>query len=228
VKIALVIVATLLVIGVGYWVLGMDKEESTVMTTEVPASQRSNSDKSDTSRLIIGEKDAPVTIVEYGDFKCPNCAKFHLQAGQGIRQDYIETNQAKIEFRNIALIGPDSQRAAQGAYCANDQNKFAQYHDAVYEHMWNNYYAAGDYQSEFEDVLTQELLTNLAVEQGMNKQQFETCLSSGKYTDALQDDLDEAEEDGARGTPYFVIGDQTVTGPQPYNVFKTLIDLQLQ
>ena len=178
--------------------------------------------------LVIGDKNAPVTIVEYGDFKCPNCAKFHTSTGQGIRQDYIETDQANIEFRNIALIGPDSQRAAQGAYCANDQSKFTQYHDAVYEYMWNTYYQAGNYQSEFDDVLTQEFLTKLAGEQGMNKQQFEACLSSGKYSDALQADLEQAEEDGARGTPYFVIGDQSITGPQPYSVFKTLIDLQLQ
>lgn len=201
------------------------------MSSNEPASQTSSNtqtSQNDPNTLIIGDINAPVTLVEYGDFKCPNCAKFHTSTGQGIRQDYIDSGRVKIEFRNIALIGPDSQRAAQGAFCANEQKKFTQYHDAVYEYMWNTYYEGGNYQAEFNDILTSEFLGATAEGIGTDRQTFIDCLESGKYESALQADLDQAEEDGARGTPYFVIGDQTIAGPQPYSLFKTLIDLQLQ
>lgn len=199
--------------------------------TSSPAASQSNQTvdtNTDTQLLIIGDTNAPATVTEYGDFKCPNCAKFHVTTGQGIRQDYVETGSVRVVFRNVALIGPDSERAAQGAYCANEQKKFAQYHDAVYEYMWENYYQNGNYRAEFEDVLTENLLAETVKSIGGDSQKFVDCLRSEKYAVATQADLDAAAEDEVRGTPTFVIGEQTITGPQPYSVFQTIIDLQLQ
>lgn len=201
---------------------------STDRHNSIDQRQPTKDEESGTPLLIIGQKDAPVTVVEYGDFKCPNCARFHLQTGQGIRQDYVSKDEVRIVFRNIALIGPDSERAAQGAYCANDQDKFTEYHDTVYEYMWDNYYRDGNYQAEFDDILTADLLGDLAKDQGMNLKKFLSCLSSGRYKSATQADLDSAQADGVRGTPSFIIGEEKIVGPQPYSVFQTLIDLQLQ
>lgn len=225
-KIAIITIASLLVVGVGVWLLWPDMDSQESMTSQTPISEQPSTGR-DKNTLVIGNNKAPVTLVEYADFKCPNCAKFHQQAGQGVRQDYVDTGGVKLDFRGIAIIGPDSSRAAQGAYCANEQSKFTAYHDAVYNYMWNNFYKAGNYQAEFDNVLTTEKLVEIAAQQGMTKAAFTTCLNNEKYADTIQDNLDAAAEDGVRGTPTFIIGDQVVTGPQPYSVFQTLLDLEL-
>lgn len=178
--------------------------------------------------LVIGSLKAEVIVVEYGDFKCPSCNAFHQTTAKQLRENYIDKGNVKIEFKNLAFIGPDSFRAAEGAYCANKQNKFVEYHDAVYDYMWFNYYKSGDYSAEFDNVLTVNKLKEISGPLGIDPIQLQDCIESGeakKYVDA---DLSNARQVGANGTPYFIVGNQAVNGPQPYSIFKTLVDIQLR
>lgn len=83
----------------------------------------------------LGKDDAPVTIVEFADFQCPFCERFYNNVKKGIEDEYVKTGKVKFYFRNYAFLGPESITAAQGAYCANEQGKFWQYHNFLFENQ---------------------------------------------------------------------------------------------
>lgn len=207
---------------------------STKQTSSQPDS--STSDTSDigtpniasTDRLIIGNPNAKATIVEYADFKCPNCAKFHETTGQQIRQEYIDSGLAKIEFRAFPIIGPDSARALRGAYCANQSSAFTNYHDDLSDFMWENYYKNGNYAVEIEDILTEKVLTDIATKAGANKQDFAKCIATDEMNKYIDRDLAASAKDGVAGTPTFIIAGQKIVRPLPFNNFKALIDIELR
>lgn len=192
----------------------------------VQTNQSNNMDKTSTS-LIIGDSNARVTIVEYADFKCPNCNKFHQQVGKQLRSDFIDRKLAKIEFRNIPFIASDSRPAAEGTYCANDQKKFVQYHDRVFDFMWTNYYRQ-DNSKEFENILTIDKLTELAGEAGLDRTAFNQCLVTAKHKLSVDSDLKKSEQDGVTGTPHIIINGKAVVGPQSYSAYKTLLEIALR
>lgn len=205
----------------------------------VPRSVPHNTDLSSTNnqtpvasekqtKLFIGNPDSKARIIEYADFKCKSCNQFHRDTGAQIREEYIQTNQAAMEFRTLPFIGPDSYRAAEGAYCANDQQAFLAYHDAVFEYMWDNYFAKGNTAAEFEDILTVDVLTAIAKDIGIDDVMFRGCLNDHTFDAAVKTDLKASEEAVVTGTPTIEISGQTVTGTQPYNIYKTLIDIQLR
>lgn len=193
-------------------------------TTTVTNSHATNS----TNDLVIGSVTAKATITEYGDFKCPSCNAFHHDAGQQLRTDYINSGKLKIVFKPVAVIGPDSDRAARGAHCANAQGKFTGYHDKIYDYMWDTYYKNGNYNVESQDILDSQLLTKLAGQAGVDSVVFQKCLGGADFAGNTQANLDEASKLGFSGTPTFIINGKKVVGPQPYSVFKALVDIQLQ
>ncbi len=230
---AYVIVAILIILGSGGAYLFFLKDQpktnqSTLKEVQKSAQTDSSNNQNKASQnLIIGDPNARVTIVEYADFKCPNCNKFHQQVGKQLRTDFIDRKLAKIEFRNIPFIASDSRPAAEGTYCANDQAKFVQYHDRVFEFMWVNYYRQ-DNSKEFENILTVDKLTELAGEAGLDKTLFNQCLTTAKHKLSVDTDLKKSEQDGVTGTPHIIINGKAVVGPQSYSAYKTLIEIALR
>ncbi|MDQ3158970.1 MAG: DsbA family protein [bacterium] len=222
------ILLTIVVIIAGlvfFWPSSNDKT-SNVNNNSDAAIEGGNTDATE-NVLIIGDEDAKVTIVEYGDFKCPTCTAFHQFAGAEIRQNYIEGGLVRILFRTLPIIGPDSPRAAQAAYCANEQGMFTEFHDSVFDYMHNNYYNAGNIAAEFQDILTTSQLKTLADSAELDSKVLGECVESGKFESIVKRDIEIANINGANGTPTFFVGDQKVTGFQQFSVFKTLIELQL-
>ena len=82
---------------------------------------------------IIGNVDAPITILEWGDYQCTFCYKFHQNTLNVIHEDFIKTGKVKLVFKDFPLNGPDSILAAEASYCAHDQKKYWQYHDELYQ-----------------------------------------------------------------------------------------------
>jgi protein-disulfide isomerase len=186
------------------------------------------SSKSNESRLLIGDANARTTITEYIDFKCPNCAKMHENVGKQLRSEYIDKKFAAIHIRPIAFIGPDSRRAAEGAYCANDQAKFTHYHDAVFEYMWIQGYNKNDTSNEFKDILTTDKLIEITTPHGIDGGLLRSCLDSTKHKPSVNADLKQSEKDGVTGTPHVIIGGKKVVGPQSYSTYKTLLEVTLR
>jgi protein-disulfide isomerase len=82
--------------------------------------------------VILGDPNAPVTFIEYGDYQCPFCARFFTDVEPLIKDQYVKTGKVKMIFRSYPFLGNESVLAAQAAECAKDQGKFWEYHDALY------------------------------------------------------------------------------------------------
>lgn len=224
----LVIVA--IIVGFVYLLLKPTEDMSSVIKNK-SSNNNSNPEEQATiastpNALIIGKADAPVTLIEYYDYKCPNCGEFHIKAGEQIKQEYVDAGIVKIELRAYPFLGPDSARALRGAYCANDLGHLVDYHDNVFNHMWENYYKNGNFKVEIEDILTLEKLIEIADFENTDKTKFSECISSDVKNQFIDRDLEKAANDGVQGTPTIIIGDQKIVGPQPFNIYKQLIDIE--
>lgn len=215
----------LIVITLGYLFFSGDDELDE--TTPENSTIQIHEDDKERTRLIIGNPDAEVTLIEYADFKCSACGVFHQEAGRDIRSNYIDEGLANIEFRALPIIGPDSHRTMRGAYCSSGQGIFSEYHDAVFDYMWDNYYSHGNNAYQ-QDILNTALLRDIAVESGADGAAFEECIESDEMNEYIEIDMALATEDGVRGTPTFKINQQNIVGPQPFSVFKTLLDIEIQ
>jgi protein-disulfide isomerase len=214
-----------LVVGlIGIWALLPNASDTNNVTPETDKNIQEALVESD---LVIGDKNASTAVIEYADFKCPSCGQFHQTTSKDLSREYFDTKKAKLAFRPMAVIGPDSERAAVGAYCADDQGKFQTYHDAVFNYMWTNYYKNRNYDAEFQDVLTLGVLSSIASDVGIEGLSFSSCMNSGKKEQLIASNQSLASQAGARGTPTFSIGGQLIVGPQPLGVFKKLIEAQL-
>lgn len=229
-RLNVIVVLFIVAIGLFLWLNSRSVSNSSVQKS--PSTERSTSTRavteSDRPFLTIGKADAPVSITEFGDYKCPSCASFHQGAEQQITSEYINTGKVKIVFRTYPYLGPDSGRAARSAYCANDQKIFSAYHAAVFDFMWNTYYKDKKYEAEIQNILTDDTLTDLAKSAGAEEAAFKSCIAGDKFNKFIDEDLAAAADSEVQGTPTFLIGNQKIVGPQPYNVFKSLIELQLR
>jgi protein-disulfide isomerase len=167
-----------------------------------------------TTGNTMGDENAPVHIIEYGDFQCPYCLRFWEQTEPLLIEEYVNTGQVYFEFRAFPIIGPESYQAAEGAYCAGDQDRFWEFHDALFTN-WT-----GENVGDF----TQKKLLLHAESLGLDMDQFESCLTEGKYTEQVIQDKAQGEADGVSATPTFIINGQKVEGAQPFTVLKQIIE----
>lgn len=168
---------------------------------------------------VKGSPNAPVTIIEFGDYQCPHCDAWFKNEEPVIQSSYIDTDKAKLYFVDIPYLGPDSALAAQATYCAADQGKYWQYHDTLYTNQ-------GGVQSGW---ASSGSLKQFASTLGLDTTAFNTCLDSGKYADRVSHNKDVATSAGVQGTPTFlIVGPNGTTnkieGGQPASVFSTVID----
>lgn len=163
---------------------------------------------------VKGSNDAPVTIIEFSDFECPFCERFYTQTLPLIDSDYIQTGKVKFVYRDFPLsFHRNATKAAEAADCANEQGKFWEYHDKIYENQ-NDIGIAS--------------LKQYAVDLGLDAQAFNTCLDSGKMTQEVQKDAQDGRAYGVQGTPTFFINGIRLVGAQPYENFQQVIDQELK
>lgn len=163
-----------------------------------------------------GTDQAPVTLIEFSDFRCSFCRKFWQTTLPAIEKKYIKTGKVKFIYRHLAVLGPQSVASAQAAECAGEQGKFWQYHDKLFS-------AAGSPMA-FSD----GRLRGYAKELKLTSREFNRCLSSGKYRSKVEGETGVASYLGIRGTPAFLINGQLLVGAQPYDVFESLIEKELK
>lgn len=175
---------------------------------------------------IKGSNDAPITIVEFSDFQCPFCSRFHIQTFPLILKEYVDTGKVKFVYRDFPIQSshPNAMPAAAASECAHEQNNYWEYHNALFERqtIWNNL--------EISDSIN--TFKKFAIELGLNEDQFNSCLDSGKYIEEINKDLKDGTNYGITGTPGFLIGNEKngfvkLTGAQPFEAFKKIIDSQL-
>ena len=159
----------------------------------------------------IGPTDAPITIVEFSDYQCPYCRRWHTEVYQPLLNAY--PGQIRFVYRHLPLtsIHPHAFPAAEAAMCAGDQNSYWQFHNKLFG----------------SETLGENVYTQYAQELGLDVNAFETCVTDHKYQEAIQTDLDFAVNLGVRSTPTFFINGLAVVGAQPLDVFKQVIDQEL-
>src|SRR3990170_659558 len=168
---------------------------------------------------VEGDKDAPITIIEFGDYQCPKCKGWFQNEKSKITSNYITKGIAKLYFLDSAWLGDDSITAAQATYCADDQGKFIEYHSTLY----NNQAGIQDGWANM------DALKQFATDLELDAEMFNECLDSGIYADRVSHNTEVGASLGVVGTPYFFIigpeGDiKKIAGPQPSIVFDAAIN----
>ena len=171
---------------------------------------------------VLGSPDAPVTLVEFGDYQCHFCNVFFHSTEGDILADYVETGKVRMIFKDYNIIGPDSVNASHGAHCADDQGKFWEYHDILYENWTgeNNGWASSDN------------LLSFAGEIGLDVDEWSECMEKGPHSQKILASNEDARALGLTGTPaFFVIGPDgsvsRISGAQPYETFAGTFDAAL-
>ena len=162
-----------------------------------------------TQGITIGNPAAPVTIEEYTNFLCPACASFAANAYKNITEDYVKTGQIKF----VLYIYPPFE-LGRAALCANEQNKFAEYHDYLFAHQ-------GEIDAE-------QKIKDFARAAGLNGDEFIQCYDGATFKDAPASWYQEGQARKVDATPTFFINGQKLVGAQPYAEFKKIIDEKLK
>ena len=172
---------------------------------------------------ILGDPNAPITLVEFGDYQCHYCNVFFQSIEKDIVKNYVDTGKVKIIFKDYNIIGEDSVIASQGAHCANDQGLFWEYHDILYSNWTgeNNGWASS------------ENLAIFAQQIGLNMNKWSECMKKGSHSQIILKSNDDARALELTGTPaFFIINSEgkvsKLFGAQPFEVFKKIFDSQLE
>lgn len=174
----------------------------------------------------LGSSYAPVTLIEFGDYQCTYCHRFHTDTKDLILTNFVNTGKVRFLFKDFPIydLPPDraSSSASEASYCAADQGKYWQY----YEELYN------EWKGENTGWVTKDSLKQFASDAGIRDiNQFSQCLESGKYAGVVADNFNLAQSIGLTSTPAFVLlannGKQQpleIIGAQPYTVFANAIN----
>lgn len=159
----------------------------------------------------FGPEDAPITLVEFSDFQCPFCKRFHEETYQALLDAY--PGQIRFVYRNLPLtsIHPDAFSAAVASLCAQEQNAYWEYHDKLFTG----------------EALGRVAYLQYATELNLNAEEFTACLDSGKFDEFIEQDMNFAFNLGISSTPTFFINGLAIVGAQPLSSFQTIIDKEL-
>ena len=167
---------------------------------------------------IMGNLNAPITIVEWGDYQCTFCYRFHQSSKDALIEEYVNTGRINFVFRDFPLNGPDSVLAAQASYCADVQGKYWEYHDEIYK----------NWAGERTGWVTRQSLDQFANTVGLDLIQFNECLDNKKYEQRVLENEKFGVKIGIKATPSFLIfNNEKITkieGNQPFSVFRQVID----
>jgi protein-disulfide isomerase len=173
---------------------------------------------------VCGQDSAPVRIVELSDYQCPFCKRFVDGTEPDVEREYVQRGLVQLEFQHFAITGgnapPDSNEAtlaAEAAECANDQERFWEYHYKLYAEQ------SGENRGAF----LPERLKQFATDLGLDRGEFDACLDSHKHIGLVEDLRDQAAAAGARGTPSFLINGELVVGYQSFEAFRQHIEKAL-
>lgn len=170
-----------------------------------------------------GNPNAPITIIEFSDYECPFCGRFYANTLPLIEENYINTGKVNFVYRDFPIqsIHDNALPAALASECADEQDSFWLYHNMIFDkkNMWE----------KLDGVNLLKEFEQYAVVLGLNIEEFNSCLESGKYLNEIKKDLQDGRDYGVSGTPAFFIGNDKLgyvelTGAQPFESFQKVID----
>lgn len=166
---------------------------------------------------VLGDNNAPVTVIEFADFQCPYCGEWQKEIFGRLKTEYIDKGLVRFVYMDFAFLGAESYRSAQAARCAFDQGKYWEYHSKLFESQ------KGENEGAFSDVN----LKSFADELNLDTNSFNECLDSKKYEKAVADDLSKATSYGVNSTPTVFINGYRYEGVMPYESYTLKIEEEL-
>ena len=164
----------------------------------------------------LGERTAPVTIVEFSDYECPYCKSFHEETFPQLKEKYIDTGKVKFVYRDYPIASHSGAiPAAMAAECAREVGGNAKYYE-MHDKLFTS-------EVGFEDTS----LIGFAKELGLNEGLFKTCYESGKYEEEIMNDQKDAAAVGISATPTFVVNGSVIEGALPFEIFEQVIEAEL-
>ena len=218
----------------GIMMANMVDTESTQILDEITINEIGSIKKptfssfTDNASPVLGDGNAPLTLIEFGDYQCTYCKKFFRETVESILINYVETGKVKMLFKDFIVVdgavgGNDSMNAANAAHCANDQGMFWQFHSTLY----NNWAGEGT------GWVSSEQLNKFANTLELDMDEFSNCVSELKWKKLVNASHDDAVALGVTATPTFFVIDENrnvlkITGAQHYDVFKEVFDSALE
>jgi protein-disulfide isomerase len=205
----------------GYVAWGMEPAASTAQTANQPSAAVAQAPAQEQqfrryeipteNSYALGPADAPITIVEFSDYQCPYCRRWHDQVYEPLLAAY--PGKIKFVYRHLPLesIHPEAIPAAEAAMCAGEQDAFWQFHEKLFS----------------SESLGNQIYTQYAQDLGLDLKTFESCVSDRKYQQAVETDINFAVDLGIRSTPTFFINGLAIVGAQPLDVFRQVIEKEL-
>jgi len=173
----------------------------------------------DNASPFMGQEDAQITLVEFGDYQCYFCNEHFHNTEHELVEKYVKTGKVRMLFKDYVIIGPDSTSSALSAHCANEQGKFWDFHNILYNNWGgeNNGWASP------------ENLWRFSMELDLDMKQMTECMNEQRYLDKINSSSRDAESLGLTGTPAFFIIDKNnnvvkISGAQPIDVFQKVFD----
>ena len=218
----------------GVMMTNMVDTESTQILDEITINEIGSIKKptfssfTDNASPILGDGNASLTLIEFGDYQCTYCKKFFRETVESILINYVETGKVKMLFKDFIVVdgavgGNDSMNAANAAHCANDQGMFWQFHSTLY----NNWAGEGT------GWVSSEQLNKFANTLELDIDEFSNCVSELKWKKLVNASHDDGIALGVTATPTFFVIDENrnvlkITGAQQYDVFKEIFDSTLE
>ena len=185
----------------------LHKSANVVVTLKEPPRAKKQVEAKGPSR---GPENAKVTIVEFSDFQCPYCSRAH-DTVEAVMQAYA--GKVRLVFRQFPLdFHKMAPKAAEAALCANEQGHFWDFHDTLFKNQQK---------------LEVQNLKEHAAALGLDGTKFAACLDGGKLAQVVQEDMAAGRKVGVTGTPAFFINGVMLSGAQPIDEFKKVIDQEL-
>lgn len=163
-----------------------------------------------------GPVDAPVGLVVFSDYQCPYCAQWNHQTMPAM-MDKAEAGELRIEWRDVNILGPESELAARASYAAALQDSYWEYHDALF--------AGGDRRPA--NQLTEDGLVGIAGELGLDEEQFREDLDSSEARTTVAQNEQFGRSLGVPSTPVFILAGEPIAGAQPPEVFVEAVERAL-
>lgn len=164
--------------------------------------------------MALGEVDAPVVMIAYSEFQCPFCGRFARTTEPTLIKKYVDKGTLRIEWRDFPYLGDESTTAAKAGRAAARQDRFWEFHDALY----------ADQQPPNSGRLTEDFLVGVARKVGLDAAAFRKTMNSSGVAEQVQRDFAEGQSVGVTGTPAFLVNGQPIMGAQPTEVFEQAIE----
>lgn len=222
---ALIPIAALVGFGAGYLVWGQGaaqdvaaapdptaQEVATANQDVAAAAQASRLEVDPAGDPSLGPTDAPVTIVEFSDFNCPYCQRWHREVSEELLSTY--PNEVRFVYKDFPVVGGGRAGflGAQAAHCAEEQGAYWDYHNALF---------SGAY------TLDSPGVDQIAVDLGLELDPFKECMVEARYAEEVRDDFNYGVSLGVSSTPTFFINGIPLVGAQPLVNFAQIIDGEL-